>query len=62
MQLRERIGQAVADAGAAEESRLTATFAAIADGTADTETLRQFARLQSELRGTPKSPAGREGK
>ena len=34
----------------------------IADGTADTETLRQFARLQSELRGTPKSPAGREGK
>ena len=33
----------------------------IADGTADTETLRQFARLQSELRGTPKSPAGREG-
>ena len=34
----------------------------IADGTADTEMLRQFARLQSELRGTPKSPAGREGK
>ncbi len=34
----------------------------IADGTADTETLRQFARLQSELRGTPKSPAGSEGK
>ncbi len=33
----------------------------IAGGTADMETLRQFARLQSELRGTPKSPAVREG-
>lgn len=35
VQLRERLGQAVADAGAAEESRLTAALAAVADGTAD---------------------------
>ncbi len=34
----------------------------IAGGTADTEALRQFAQLQGELRGTPKLPAGREGK
>ncbi len=46
----------------AKEQTLATLKQRIADGTADTETLRQFARLQSELRGTPKSPAGREGK
>lgn len=46
----------------AKTSALSLLKQRIADGTADTETLRQFARLQSELRGTPKSPAGREGK
>ncbi len=46
----------------AKEQTLAMLKQRIADGTADTETLRQFARLQSELRGTPKSPAGREGK
>ncbi len=46
----------------AKEQALSLLKQRISDGTADTETLRQFARLQSELRGTPKSPAGREGK
>lgn len=46
----------------AKEQALLNLKQRIADGTADTETLRQFARLQSELRGTPKSPVGREGK
>ncbi len=46
----------------AKEQALAGLKQRIAEGTADTETLRQFARLQSELRGTPKSPAGREGK
>ena len=46
----------------AKKQRLSGMKQRIAEGTADTETLRQFARLQSELRGTPKSPAGREGK
>ena len=46
----------------AKEQTLSKLKQRISDGTADTETLRQFAQLQSELRGTPKSPAGREGK
>ena len=46
----------------AKEQTLSLLKQRISDGSADTETLRQFARLQSELRGTPKSPAGREGK
>jgi len=46
----------------AKEQTLAGLKQRIAGGTADTETLRQFAQLQSELRGTPKSPAGREGK
>ncbi len=46
----------------AKTQALSALKARIAGGTADTETLRQFARLQSELRGTPKSPPAREGK
>ncbi len=46
----------------AKEQTLAALKQQIASGTADTETLRQFARLQSELRGTPKSPVAREGK
>ena len=46
----------------AKEQMLSELKGRIAGGTADTETLRQFARLQGELRGTPKSPAGREGK
>ena len=46
----------------AKEQALSLLKQRISDGSADTETLRQFARLQSELRGTPKSPAGREGK
>jgi DNA primase catalytic core len=46
----------------AKEQTLINLKQRIADGTADTETLRQFAQLQSDLRGTPKSPAGREGK
>ena len=46
----------------AKEQTLLTLKQRITDGTADTETLRQFAQLQSELRGTPKSPAGREGK
>ena len=46
----------------AKEQMLSELKERIAGGTADTETLRQFARLQGELRGTPKSPAGREGK
>ena len=46
----------------AKEQTLSELKQRIAGGTADTETLRQFARLQTELRGTPKSPAGREGK
>ncbi len=33
--LRELLGQAIADAGVAEEARLTAALAAVADGTAD---------------------------
>jgi len=46
----------------AKEQTLAGLKQHIAGGTADPETLRQFAQLQSELRGTPKSPAGREGK
>ena len=46
----------------AKEQMLSALKQRILEGTADTETLRQFARLQSELRGTPKSPAAGEGK
>ncbi len=46
----------------AKEQTLAELKQHIAGGTADPETLRQFAQLQSELRGTPKSPAGREGK
>ena len=46
----------------AKEQTLAELKQRIAGGTADTEALRQFARLQSDLRGTPKSPAGREGK
>ena len=46
----------------AKEQTLSGLKQRILAGTADTEMLRQFAQLQSELRGTPKSPAGREGK
>ena len=46
----------------AKEQALSKLKQRISDGTADTETLRQFARLQSELRGTPKFPPVREGK
>ncbi len=46
----------------AKEQTLAELKQRIAGGTADTETLRQFARLQSELRGTPKSLASLEGK
>ncbi len=46
----------------AKEQTLAELKQQIAGGTADTEALRHFAQLQSELRGTPKSPAGREGK
>jgi DNA primase len=46
----------------AKEQALSGLKARILDGTADGETLRRFAQLQSELRGTPKSPLPREGK
>jgi len=46
----------------AKEQALSGLKARILDGTADGETLRRFAQLQSELRGTPKSPMPREGK
>jgi len=46
----------------AKEQALSGLKARILDGTADGETLRRFAQLQSELRGTPKSPPPREGK
>jgi len=46
----------------AKEQALSGLKARILDGTADGETLRHFAQLQSELRGTPKSPLTREGK
>lgn len=46
----------------AKEQALSGLKARILDGTADSETLRQFAQLQSELRGTPKSLLPREGK
>jgi len=46
----------------AKEQALSGLKARILDGTADGETLRRFAQLQSELRGTPKPPMPREGK
>jgi len=46
----------------AKEQALSGLKARILDGTADGETLRRFAQLQSELRGTPKSLMPREGK
>jgi len=46
----------------AKEQALSGLKARILDGTADGETLRHFAQLQSELRGTPKPPLTREGK
>lgn len=46
----------------AKEQALSGLKARILDGTADGETLRRFAQLQSELRGTPKSLLPREGK
>ena len=48
--------------GRAKETTLSGLKARILDGTADGETLRRFAQLQSELRGTPKSPLPHEGK
>jgi len=45
----------------AKEQALSGLKARILDGTADAETLRRFAQLQSELRGTPKSPLPPEG-
>ena len=45
-----------------KEQALSSLKARILDGTADSEILRQFAQLQSELRGTPKSSPAREGK
>jgi len=46
----------------AKEQALSGLKARILDGTADGETIRRFAQLQSELRGTPKSPLPHEGK
>ena len=46
----------------AKEQALAGLKARILDGTADGETMRRFAQLQSELRGTPKSPLPHEGK
>ncbi len=48
--------------GRTKEQALSGLKARILDGTADGETLRRFAQLQSELRGTPKPPMPREGK
>ena len=45
-----------------KEQALSSLKARILDGTADSEMLRQFAQLQRELRGTPKSSPVREGK
>jgi len=46
----------------AKEQALAGLKARILDGTADGETMRRFAQLQSELRGTPRSPLPHEGK
>ena len=48
--------------GRAKATALSGLKARILDGTADGETLRRFAQLQSELRGTPKSLRPHEGK
>ena len=45
----------------AKEQALSGLKARILEGTADGETLRRFAQLQSELRGTPKPAPAREG-
>jgi len=45
----------------AKGQALSELKARINQGTADAEMVRQFLRLQSELKGTPKSPPAREG-
>lgn len=45
----------------AKEGTLSRLKAKILEGTADADTMRRFAQLQSELKGTPKSLAASEG-